>query len=72
MPKEAYGLLLEYIDFLIFKFNHNLVQQEDSPEEYDDLLKELLINRIVSHKENPKKGTSSDELKAKLSAKYGW
>lgn len=71
LPSEAYGMVIEYLDYLIFRFNHKL-NEEDSPEEYDELLKELLMKRLVSHRENPGKGTTSEALRAKLSAKYGW
>lgn len=68
LPEEACLELLEYVDYLLYKYT-----EEQSPDPaYDTLLEELLTKRYQAYQNNPDSASSSDEFGQRIRKKYGW
>ncbi|MCU0394184.1 MAG: hypothetical protein MUE81_23995 [Thermoflexibacter sp.] len=69
LPLELQKQVLDFINFLLWK---HYQQEEQKPEEYDELLKELLLKRSAYSKEHPESRKTWDEVKNNLFEKYQW
>ena len=56
LPEEACLELLEYVDYLLYKYAGDL----PSDSQYDTLMQELLTKRDQSYKDNPDSASSSE------------
>lgn len=69
LPESAHLALLEYIEFLLHKY-----QIEGSNDaERDQLMQELLMIRYERYRLNPsQKSQSQEAFHHKITTKYGW
>ena len=68
LPEEASLELLEYVDYLLYKYAE---KQADDPA-YDKLLEKLLTKRYQAHQKNPDSASPSEEFSQHIRKKYGW
>ena len=68
LPEEACLELLEYVDFLLYKYTG----EQASDAEHDTLLKELLTQRYQAYQDNPASASSSKDFSQRIRQKYGW
>ena len=68
MPEEACLELLEYVDFLLYKYTG----EQTSDAEYDVLLEELLTKRYQAYRDDPTSVSSSEEFNQRIRQKYKW
>lgn len=68
LPEEACLELLEYVDYLLYKY-----AEEQAPDPaYDKLLEEMLTKRYQAHQKNSDSASSSKEFSQRIRKKYGW
>ena len=68
LPEEASLELLEYVDYLLYKYT----EEQSADPAYDKLLKEMLTRRYRAYQDNPDSASSSEELSERIRQKYGW
>ena len=68
LPEEACLELLEYVDFLLYKY----AEEQPSDKEYDKQLEELLTKRYRAYQDDPASASSSEEVSQRMRQKYGW
>ena len=68
LPEEASLELLEYVDYLLYKYAGNAATDT----KYDILLEEVLTKRYQAYQDNPDLASSSEELSERIRQKYGW
>ncbi len=68
LPEEACLELLEYVDYLLYKY-----AEEQAPDPaYDKLLEEMLTKRYQAYQKNSDSASSSEEFSQRIRKKYGW
>ena len=68
LPEEACLELLEYVDYLLYKY----AGDPSSDSQYDTLMQELLTKRYQSYKDNPDSASSSEAFSQRINQKFGW
>ncbi|WKN46032.1 hypothetical protein [Tunicatimonas pelagia] len=68
LPEEAHLELLEYVDYLSYKY----ADRSEDKSNYDELLEELLTNRYKTYQQNPDSASSSEEFRHRINKKFGW
>ena len=68
LPEEAHLELLEYVDYLSYKYADN----SEAKDNYDVLLEELLTKRYEAYQKNPSSASLSEEFRGRINQKFGW
>ena len=68
LPEEACVELLEYVEYLLYKY----AEEQTSDPAYDKLLEEILTKRYQEYQKNPSSALSSEEVNERIRQKYGW
>ena len=68
LPEEASLELLEYVDYLLYKYT----EEQSADPAYDKLLKEMLTKRYRAYQSSPDLASSSKEFSQRMREKYGW
>lgn len=69
LPESAHLALLEYIEFLLHKYQIEVSNNA----EREQLMQELLIKRYERYRLNPsQKSQSQEAFHHKITTKYGW
>ena len=67
LPEEACLELLEYVDYLLYKY-----ADEPMDTTYDELLEALVTKRYQAYKSNPDSASSSEDFSQRINQKFGW
>ena len=68
LPEEAYLELLEYMDYLLYKYSG----ESSIAHEYDGLLEALLTKRYQAYKQNPESASPTEDFSQRMGEKFGW
>ena len=65
LPEEACLELLEYVDYLLYKY----AEGQASEPAYDKLLEEMLVKRYRDYQKNPDSASFSEEFSQRIREK---